>query len=343
MPSDRYLAERLPWLLNGSLGEEESAEVQRLLAESAENRQELKETEDAARVYGHRLPSEVVIGYAFDGEHPDVPTDLLERYLSVSPVGAAELELVRESQALMASAPTSAELPEGVIPFERPASAPPVTGWPRLAMAASILGVLGLGLAGWQWMENRESAGELARAEQQLRELLAAEDGVHTDEEMQQRVNVLETENSQLAAGKSDLVDQIAQKDEEIESLGDRVAALSEPQINVPVIDLFPGDMVLRGEEEEQRLVVVPRQTRSVALILNSSTSAGQRVTGLVILDAEEEEVWRSPVEPERDELGTFTVTLPVQRLESGRYTLQLIDGQEGRTQVVETYQVEIR
>ena len=347
MSSDRYLTERLPWYLNGSLDEAERAELEGLLAQSAENRAELAETEAAARIYGHRLPSEVVVGYAFDGEHPEVPTELLERYFEVSPVGADELRLLRESKAELEEELATESADAGVVSCPGPAPAA-VSGWRRMALAASLVGVAALGLTGWQWMQVRESENQLAVVERQLREALAQEEAPDTapvgDAAARARLEALEREAEELAAGKSDLVEQIEAKDQEIERLGSQVAELSQPLVNVAVIDLFPGDRVLRGEEApSEPEIVVPRQTRTVTLILNSSLESDRRVTGMQILGADGGRVWRSTTRPERDTHGTFTVAIPVTALETGVYTLQLVDSRDGQTEIVETYSLEIR
>jgi hypothetical protein len=343
MSSERLTTERLPWYLNGTLDAAERQAVERDLAESAEARRELAELQDAARIYGHRLPVDIIVGYAFDGAHPDVSTDLLERFLAVSPVGREELEWVRESRAAL-EADTAPGAAADVIAFRRPAAPPAAPGvWRRLALAASLLGVVSLGVAVWQLQEARSTHSRLAEAQLQLRQALAAEASAQSDEALRQQLQSLEGENSQLAAGKSDLVEQIEARDGEIERLSEQVAELRAPLVNIPVVDVWPGDMVLRGEPRGERVVVVPRQTRTVALILNSSVAADRGVSGLRILGTNGERVWVSSDKPQRDELGTFTVALPVQELAPGRYTLQLIDQGVGTTQVVETYEIEIR
>lgn len=343
MSSDRYLAEHLPWYLNDTLSEAETLELQRLLADSEDNRRELEEAREVARVYGHRLPVDVIVDYAFDGAHDEVPSELLERYLAVSPVAGEELELVRESKrALEADRP--AETPDNVRRIVAPGPAlPRPASWRNLAMAASLVGATALGLAAWQWTQVRDSDTALVRVEQQLREALAREAEVPDDEGLQRRVEALESEREQLAAGKSDLVEQIEARDGQIEAMSRQIAEFKEPLMNILVVDVYPGDMVLRGEPQADRLVVVPRQTRSVALLLNSSVEADQQVTGLDIVDADGRQVWQSPIAPERDELGTFTVALPVQELGVGLYTLQLVDRRAEKARIVESYQIEIR
>lgn len=342
MSSDRYLTEHLPWYLNGTLDEAEASKVEGLLAASAEHRAELDETQAAARIYGHRLPSEVLVSYAFDGGHPDIPTELLERYLAVSPLAADELQLVRDSHADL-----QAQKDQPVVPVLQPqaaaAASAPSGGWRRMALAASLVGVTALGLAGWQWFEVQNSQNELATVEQQLRAALDREAQPVGDEELREQIGSLEEANLQLAAGKSDLVEEVEIQKERIERLDSQVAELSRPSLNVPVVDLFPGDMVLRGEAPEALKVIVPRQTRTVTLILNSGVEDDQAVSGMHIVAADGTRVWRSSSRPERDELGTFTLAIPVQALESGTYTLQLVNEHDGQTQVIETYQVEVQ
>ena len=359
MSSDRYLAERLPWYLNGTLDAAERDEVERLLAASEENRLELVNARQGADIYGHRLPAEVMVDYAFDGEHPAVPSALMERYLAVSPVGGEEIEMLRESRARLESETVAgdvaegSELPAGVVPFVRPGEAPaaPSTGWQRVALAASLVGVAALGFVGWQWTELNSSSGQLAQVEAQLREALAREQRTASEptaageDALRSQIEQLAGENELLAAGKSDLVDELEQKDSRIEQLGEQVADLSQPLINVPVLDLYPADMVLRGATQAERPLVVSRQTRAVTLILNSHTEEAQSITGLRILGDDGVLVWRSPTAPERDELvrSIFTVSLPVQELAAGVYTLELLDGSGAAPEVVESYRFDIR
>jgi predicted nuclease with TOPRIM domain len=197
-------------------------------------------------------------------------------------------------------------------------------------------------VAVWQLGEARSTAGRLAEAQRQLREAVAAESDAG-DDAAHERLLSLEEENALLAAGKSDLVDQVAALDGEVQRLADQVAGLKEPLVNVPVVDLWPGDLVLRGEPQGDRVVVVPRQTRTVALILNSNVAADREISGLQILAADGTTVWTSSDEPERDDLGTFTIALPVQELAAGRYTLQLVARSAVETEVIETYEIEIR
>ncbi len=212
-----------------------------------------------------------------------------------------------------------------------------------MALAASLVGATALGLAGWQWLEAQDSENRLAAVEQQLRNALNRETEPAGDEVLLERIETLEDANLELAAGKSDLVEEIRAQTDRLERLDGLVAELSTPLLNVPVIDVFPGDMVLRGETPAARRVIVPRQTRTVTLILNSGIEGDQAVSSMQIVAADGTRVWRSTTRPERDELGTFTVSIPVQTLETGTYTLQLVDERDGQTQVFETYQIEIQ
>ncbi len=350
MSSDRYVAERIAWYLNGTLEESERSEVERLLAASEENREELREAMEAARIYGHRLPARVLVDYAFDGSHEEIPSELIERHLAASPLARAEYEMVRESQKTLERETGSEESPARVPQFSRPIA----SGWRRLALAASLIGLTALGMAGWQWNRLAEQGDRLAEVESRLREALAEEPAsmeapdevvpeAPADPALERRLGELELENSQLAAGKSDLVEQVARQDDEIRQLGEQVAEFASPQANLAVVDLYPGDMVLRGQPQSERVVTIPRQTRNVALILNSGIAAEEPLTGMRILDESDEVIWTSDERPERDDLGTFTVSLPVGRLSAGRYTVELIDEAGGELSVLESYLVEIR
>ena len=133
----------------------------------------------------------------------------------------------------------------------RPARAP-------LALAASVLIAIALGVAvvalGWQ---TRRLAGELAGKDRALTEA-------------RQRL----TDAGQQAA---DAQTQLARVREGLE-------ALSKPQLNVPIVDLDPGD-AFRGPERARKTINVPADAGSVTLILNVVGDLSYPRYGLEIVD----------------------------------------------------------
>lgn len=347
MSSHRFVAEHSPFFLNRTLSDEERSRFEEQLAASGDSRDELAATLEAARIYGHTLPAEVLVDLVFGGgAEPRFPNALVERYLEVSPVGRAELELLRESRRAL-----DAEVRgdgSNVVPIAAPAAAAGgVRGWRRMALAASLIGAAAVGLATWQWQQLEQREGRLAAVEDELRQALDRESeprppaaDAAADPAVAQRLEQLESENRQLAAGKSDLVEEIERQDAEIEQLEGRIARMSRPRANVSVIDLYPGDMVLRGEPQADRLVVVERGDGPLALILNSGVGPDAAISGMRLIDEDGDTVWTSSEQPVRDELGTFTVSLPTPGIEPGVYAIEL-SSDDGT--VVERYRIEIR
>ncbi len=351
MSIPRSIIEKLPFFLNGTLSEDERLEVERELARSEELRAELEQVREAARIFGHRLPAEALVSYVFDGVTEGLPADLIERHLAASPGAREEYELLVESRdALDRSRGAEAPADGNVVAGRFAPATAAASGWRRLALAASIVGAASLALAGWQWSRLSEGEARLADVESRLEEALEERDPApqpagEGGEEARQQIEELRLENEQLAAGKSDLVDQVARQEEQIVRLGEQIAALEQPRANLPVIDLYPGDMVLRGETPSDSATVLERSAGAVALILNSGAAGDDRLERMRIVDAAGAEVWASREAPLRDELGTFTVSVPTGTFEAGSYTIELIGrlGGEGESTVVESYLVEIR
>ncbi|HEX2223687.1 MAG TPA: zf-HC2 domain-containing protein [Thermoanaerobaculia bacterium] len=143
--------ELLPWLLNGTLGEDERQALREHLAGCASCREALAETRFAWQVFDQHLAPETLVALAYGDAPPDgLDPALAERHLAACPRCAAEMELVRTSRQL--------EEDDRVVPLARPArpatagvAAPrPSAGsraWRSSALAAGLAGLVALG--GW--------------------------------------------------------------------------------------------------------------------------------------------------------------------------------------------------
>jgi multidrug efflux pump subunit AcrA (membrane-fusion protein) len=190
----------------------------------------------------------------------------------------------------------------------RPARAP-------LALAASVLIAIALGAAvvalGWR---TRQLAGDLAGKDRALTEA-------------RQRL----TEAGQQTA---DAQTQLARAREGL-------AALSKPQLNVPIVDLDPGD-AFRGPERSRKTIDVPADGASVTLILNVVGDQSYPRYGLDIVDRTGRLVWsgdgltRSPI-------NTFTIAIPRAFISTGAYRLKLFGIAEKGRQLIEDYAVTFR
>ncbi|MBL8210161.1 MAG: zf-HC2 domain-containing protein [Bryobacterales bacterium] len=93
-------AERLPWLLNGTLGEEERAAVLRHVRECAGCRRELQETGELLRAVEEHPSPERLVSYVY-GTDQEGEREALEEHLAGCEQCRVEVELVRESRSAM--------------------------------------------------------------------------------------------------------------------------------------------------------------------------------------------------------------------------------------------------
>jgi hypothetical protein len=144
-------AERLPWLLNGTLGDEESRSVREHVRGCAACRRELEEVRQAARVFGAHLPAQTLVDLAWDRAIAPADADLARRHLESCAACADELALVRASRQAEAESAAAAPMEHTVVPFPiRAARRPALARYAGLA--ASVLIAL---LAGVMWRTTR--------------------------------------------------------------------------------------------------------------------------------------------------------------------------------------------
>jgi hypothetical protein len=180
--------------------------------------------------------------------------------------------------------------------------------WRRWAVAASLLAATLL--AAWAWSSHRLS---LRSQELQL---------------VRGRLEQVDSERARLAG--------------RLEALPGNGGAGGLLSADLLVSDLFPADMVLRGEPQEDRAAIVPREARRAVLLLNSRLPADASVTGLALRDAGGAEVWRSSEPVRRGEHGEYALLLPVTQLAAGLYTLELHGGDADSPQVLEVYRLRL-
>lgn len=103
---------------------------------------------------------------------------------------------------------------------------------------------------------------------------------------------------------------------------------LSRPQVNAPVVDLFPASP-LRGEERQPAVVELASAGRFVTLILSPKGAPDFADYRVEILSSEGRDVW-SAEGLEKDDHGSFTLVLPGGFLRPGDYRLRLygLDGE---------------
>ncbi len=128
----------------------------------------------------------------------------------------------------------------------------------------------------------------------------------------------------------------VAERAKELES--QRVHPLPDalqPQLNLPVVDIYPEDMVLRGGSgPTEEMIQRPTVGEGIVFILGSQ-SAAPGPFDLEVLEGSRV-AWRGEG-LRRQERGEFTVTLPAAILPQGPLTFRILDP-SGK--VVERYRV---
>jgi len=118
------------------------------------------------------------------------------------------------------------------------------------------------------------------------------------------------------------------------------IADLSHPQVNAPVVDLFPASP-LRGEQGEGAAVELAPASRFFALILSPKGTPDYVGYRVEIVDSGGRVVW-SGEGLEKDRHGSFTMILARRFLGPGEYRFRLY-GLEGKTgQLIEEFRLRI-
>ncbi len=310
--------ELLPWLMNGSLEPGASAELRRHLAGCAACRQAFEETGLAARIFGQHVPPQLLVSYAFGEPLAQEEREHIDTHLPECAECAGELVLVRASREAL-SAPGPSEL---AAPAPR---SPPSTWWRAAALAAGVTALLLGGAAVWSLLR----AGGLERrlADERARRTAAESTAVRLGDER----------------GAADRAAEEAQAAER--ALEERVAALEAPQLNAPVFDLMPRDLVLRGPGAEAATVEMPAGAAWVTLILAPPAPPVQgplEVEVVALGGTGERRVWEASG-LRRQALGDYTLTLPATLLPEGECELRLAVGRQGARRAVAAYRFVVR
>jgi len=333
--SCEQVAELLPWLLNGTLEEEERQAVEGHLEGCPRCRAELEDTAFAGRVFGQHLPTEVLVELGFGGTPEGLDPAVVEEHLADCPKCAAELELVRESR--RREQEEDAEPREAaVLPFDsqtptRTRTSPGPAWWRRTALAAGFAGLVAG--SGW-WWSALQHAGQRDAWEEREAELVTR---------IETRSGELERELAETREEQDRLAEALEGKTREGDRLRERVAALEAPRLNVWVTDVAPAETVLRGEEEPA-ILSVPEGVETLTLLLQPPASLSPPGPGapgsyaLELVDAEGDRQWSEEglrLQPE----GDFTVSLRLDTLPP-LFTLRLMVRGDGERREIARYPI---
>ena len=334
--------ELLPWLLNGSLGQEERRQVREHLAGCEACRQALADTRLAWEAFDQHLPAEALVALAWGEAPTGVDPALAELHLASCPECAAELELARTSRHLEED-----ERIAVLTPRTRPSS-PAVrrswTGWRAAALAAGLAGVVAS--AGWfQTAQRAETLeAELARRPAVTEPATPAEPRPSTPVPGApaggggDRVAELERKLQESQKIQEGLQKQAAQLQGRLEQLSQ--LAQGGPQLNTFVTDLFPVAAVVRGGGGEAKRI--PASLDATLLLAPDPEAKVYASYDLEILDANGKAVWSGPGLRRDEKSGGYTLILPRGAINPGTYTIQVY-GRSGSTrEPAERYQIRV-
>jgi anti-sigma factor RsiW len=313
--------ESFPWFLNGTVDPEEATRIREHLKECSACRGDLQDTHFAWLVFGAHPGPEDLTALALElDELPGERKALLEAHLGSCDTCREEWRMLQESRQAFLDADVSSEVtrdeaPTGVRPAtlsRSPANDNRPGGlWRFAAIAATIVAVVTA--AGW--------VGTLRQQSALSADLAAARSAVTTGEQLraQEQAQRQQAEAQRHAA------------EERIAALENQVADASSPtppvaQFNVPVVDVYPMDMVLRGggpDSTAAEEIELPAVGDRVLLILGSQTDGDGPFT-LEILDGDRV-TWKGEG-LRRQARGEFTLTLPRSLLPAGAFSLRVLD-----------------
>lgn len=269
--------ELLPWYLNGTLEADERSQLEEHLTRCDGCQAELREAETAQVLFGGHPPTGLLVDYAFERSGP--ATEILEAHLSGCESCAEELAMLRDSRAELARGRPPERRAE-IVPFRQPAEISPL--WRAAAVAAAVVGLIGIGGGMWSWRALDRQQGTFAER--------------HRTAELR-----------------------IAELEEQLRGAG------GGTRVNVPIYDLWPeGDTLRSPGSEPMRLPATPGPPAT--LILNSQPETVRRVDRMELRDAQDE-VLQSLSGINSGPNGSLTLSLPLDRLQPGRYRLQLFAG----------------
>jgi hypothetical protein len=196
------------------------------------------------------------------------------------------------------------------------------SGRTALALAASLAIVIAQGVA-LVWLLTTRRA-DVARLETQV---------ASHEQDLASARSALRELQEQRRTASTTTADEVA--------LRERVAQLSTPQLEVPIVDLDPSGAT-RGGGEPAATVDVPRGALFVTLILNFTPLTDRSTLVVRILGDGGREVWTGRTGRDGG-AASLNVTLPRDSVPDGRYVIRLTAERNGRQTDVAEYAVRVR
>lgn len=330
--------ELLPWLLNGTLENQEREEVRQHLRTCERCRKALAETQAAWPLFEEHLPTEALVALAYGETPAGADPSFAEHHLASCPQCAAELELAKMSRRL--------EDEDNVAVFPGPKARPVKDGesrkWRSAAMAAGLAGVVAL--SGWIH-ESRQAdlySDRLAAANRDAGGRTAAPatpppmapDG--GDPAIREQLAAAQAQLEQLEALQKKSDEAVAQAQEQMAQLQKERGQAARPRINGFTADLGNSDAVRSGASRER----IPAGRDAHLLLQRSKDEGLPEGREIQILDRAGKVVWQATgLVP--DEYGSYALDLPAGFLSPGPYTVQLFTREGGKLVPRERWEIE--
>ena len=332
----------LPWLLNGTLNDEERRGVLQHLETCEGCRRDLAETRLAFELFDQHLPAEAIVALAWGETPAGIDPALLEEHLAGCPRCAAELELARMSRGL--------EEDERIVPLKPRTAAAPASsgrtgwgGWKAAALAAGFAGVV----AATGWIQ---TVGRVQTLEERLAERPAVQapipapapptGGSGVDAAEARRIAELE---KQLQQANEALTTQQGQI-EQLEQIAEARPAAPAPRINTFIDQIQPVNDVVRNREQAGVRRVPAASQATLLLGLGSEhVETTHRDHVLEILDASDKVVWTRSGLVLNVDYSAYPLTLEPGALPKGPYTIRVYGiAEDGKRELVETYAIRV-
>lgn len=329
----RAITELLPWLLNGTLEPGDHQRVSAHLHFCAECRQELREMYLAWNTFGAHVPASVLVDYAFKRPIASFDEQLIERHLTDCEECRVEFEMTQESWRW-----ANEDLDSGLNDI---IGAPPalvekrnwwdVGYWRRPALGAALIVIIAFG--GWLWNLSQARAREGLISQKRV---------------ISERLASLEAENQSLRQTETQLRRQLDGANQQITQLDEKVKELNAPQLNSPVLDVHPAELLQRksGDQAANHDVnelAIPADAKLATLILNSQNPDAYQSYSIEMLDHQNKVIW-SETGLMRSPSNDYTVSLRAESLAPGAsYTINVYGVSKGRRVKVESYRIRVR
>ncbi len=293
--------ERLPWLLNGSLGDAERVTVLDHLRACSSCRAELAAVREAWTLFNAHPPSRDLVAFAL-GDRVESARDL-KAHVEGCSICTEDVDLVRANGKIETLA------------WPRTTDSP--TMWRRSFFAAAAVAMVTIAVSLFAWTSIKGPTSDPGRIA-----------------DLNAQIERLRNVTTHLETERTELLQKIGNGERLLGELKDQLGSLKGPSLNIPVLELFPTDFLTRGVPQD---TVVDRSNDAVALILATGIDKDFEELRVTVAGPDGSVVHTETglvLHPSND----FTLLLPVASLPGGRLTLSIEGLEDGRWTSLEKY-----